>query len=293
MRDILRSLRPHQWVKNLFVLAPLVFAQEAGDAQPLLRASAAFVLFCLISGAVYLLNDLTDAASDRLHPVKRHRPIAAGRLSERRARTVLAVLLLVALGGAVAVNVSLLAVVASYFCINIAYSLRFKHTPFLDVLFIAAGFILRLVGGAVAIDVPLSAWLTACTFLLAAFLALGKRKHELLALGADGSPQRRVLERYDLAHVRPAMTLLAAATLGCYAAYTLLGWTQAGFSPRDLVWTLPMVVFGLWRFHRLTERVDQGVSPTDLMLRDPLFILNLALWGLVILAIIYRGDPAP
>ncbi|MEZ4267417.1 MAG: decaprenyl-phosphate phosphoribosyltransferase [Myxococcota bacterium] len=289
MRDILRSMRPHQWVKNLFVLAPLVFAQEASDTRPLLRASIAFVLFCMVSGAVYLLNDLIDAPNDRQHPVKRHRPIAAGRLSRERAVGALIALLLGSLAAATALNPVLTGVIGAYYLLNVGYSFKFKHVPFLDVLFIAAGFILRLVGGAVAIDVPLSVWLAACTFLLAAFLALGKRKHELLALGSDGSPQRRVLERYDLDKVRPAMSVLAAATLGCYAAYTLLGSTHSGFSPRDLVWTLPLVVFGLWRFHRLTERVDQGVSPTDLMMTDPPFILNLVLWGLVVVAVIYAA----
>lgn len=289
MRDIIRSLRPHQWVKNFFVLAPLVFAQEAADARPVLRAAVAFVIFCLVSGAVYLLNDLVDAPSDRLHPVKRHRPIAAGRLTPRRAVIALVLLLAGSLAAAAALSLVLAGVVAAYYLLNVAYSFRFKHTPFLDVLTIAAGFILRLVGGAVAIDVPLSAWLAACTFLLAAFLALGKRKHELLALGTDKSPQRRVLERYDLDHVRPAMQGLAVATVGCYAAYTLLGSTHSGFSPRELVWTLPMVIFGLWRFHRLTERDEQGVSPTDLMMTDVPFIANLALWGLVVVTVIYLG----
>jgi decaprenyl-phosphate phosphoribosyltransferase len=289
VRDIIRSLRPHQWVKNFFVLAPLVFAQEAADARPVLRAAVAFVIFCLVSGAVYLLNDLVDAPSDRLHPVKRHRPIAAGRLTPRRAVIALVLLLAGSLAAAAALSLVLAGVVAAYYLLNVAYSFRFKHTPFLDVLTIAAGFILRLVGGAVAIDVPLSAWLAACTFLLAAFLALGKRKHELLALGTDKSPQRRVLERYDLDHVRPAMQGLAVATVGCYAAYTLLGSTHSGFSPRELVWTLPMVVFGLWRFHRLTERDEQGVSPTDLMMTDVPFIANLALWGLVVVTVIYLG----
>jgi decaprenyl-phosphate phosphoribosyltransferase len=289
VRDIIRSLRPHQWVKNFFVLAPLVFAQEAADARPVLRAAVAFVIFCLVSGAVYLLNDLVDAPSDRLHPVKRHRPIAAGRLTPRRAVIALVLLLAGSLAAAAALSLVLAGVVAAYYLLNVAYSFRFKHTPFLDVLTIAAGFILRLVGGAVAIDVPLSAWLAACTFLLAAFLALGKRKHELLALGTDKSPQRRVLERYDLDHVRPAMQGLAVATVGCYAAYTLLGSTHSGFSPRELVWTLPMVIFGLWRFHRLTERDEQGVSPTDLMMTDVPFIANLALWGLVVVTVIYLG----
>jgi decaprenyl-phosphate phosphoribosyltransferase len=267
----------------------LVFAQEAADARPVLRAAVAFVIFCLVSGAVYLLNDLVDAPSDRLHPVKRHRPIAAGRLTPRRAVIALVLLLAGSLAAAAALSLVLAGVVAAYYLLNVAYSFRFKHTPFLDVLTIAAGFILRLVGGAVAIDVPLSAWLAACTFLLAAFLALGKRKHELLALGTDKSPQRRVLERYDLDHVRPAMQGLAVATVGCYAAYTLLGSTHSGFSPRELVWTLPMVVFGLWRFHRLTERDEQGVSPTDLMMTDVPFIANLALWGLVVVTVIYLG----
>ncbi|MGM0576667.1 MAG: decaprenyl-phosphate phosphoribosyltransferase [Myxococcota bacterium] len=287
LAEIVRTLRPHQWVKNLFVLAPLVFAEHALEARPLVRAGGAFLLFSLLSGCVYLLNDIVDIESDRLHPTKRHRPIPAGRLSLGMARLTLAILLLGTIAGSFALSTDFAAVGLAYFALNVGYSFSLKHIPFVDVLSIAAGFILRLFGGAVAIDVPVSLWLGACTFLLATYLGLGKRKHELAMAGEDATHQRRVLERYELEHIKGTMAALAVATLGCYAAYTLLGETMATFSPRDLVWTLPFVAFGLWRFYRLTERTEQGRSPTDLMLGDPPFLVNLALWGAVVVIVIY------
>ncbi len=155
------------------------------------------------------------------------------------------------------------------------------------MLCIAAGFILRLYGGGQAIGVPVSPWIFACTFLLACYLAPGKRKHELVMVGSAGAKQRKVLDRYDLEHVKPAMALLAVLTAASYMAYTLVGTTRASFDPRDLVWTIPFVIFGLTRFQRLTNRPEDGRSPTDLMLSDPPFIANVVLWGVVVVLMIY------
>jgi 4-hydroxybenzoate polyprenyltransferase len=274
-------------VKNLFVVAPLVFAKHALIGEDIARAALAFGLFSILSGCVYILNDLLDAEADRVHPVKRERPIAAGRLPLGAARTALGVLLVASLGGGLALGVDFAVVGLAYFALNVAYSAALKHIAFVDVLSISSGFILRIFGGALAIDVPMSAWIFVCTFLLSSFLALGKRKHELQSAGDQGGRQRRVLERYAIAHVRQAMVALAFATAASYAAYTLFGKTLSSFSPRDLVWTLPFVVIGLWRFNQLTNRVDDGRSPTDRMLRDPLFLANLGAYGLVVLGVIY------
>ncbi len=288
--QILRTMRPHQWVKNVFVLAPLVFSEHAGDPDELLRAGLAFLLFSALSGSVYLLNDIVDVEADREHPTKRDRPIASGQLPLATARLALGVLLTITIAAALAFSMELAAVGLAYFCLNVGYSFSLKHVPFVDVLVIATGFMLRLFGGGLAIDVPVSWWLGACTFLLAGFLGLGKRQHELeLMASRPDTPSRKVLQRYQLEHIQLARRLLALATVACYSAYTLLGQTAASFAPRDLVWTIPFVIFGLWRFDRLTHETGQGRSPTDLMLRDVPFMMNVAAYGVTVLGIIYAG----
>ncbi len=286
--QVLKAMRPHQWVKNCFVLAPLVFAEHALVTADVIRAAGAFALFSVLSGCVYILNDLVDVEGDRVHPTKRFRPIASGKLPMPAARLALAILLIATIGLSFAFGLDFAAIGLSYFVLNVGYSFALKHVPFVDVLCIASGFLLRLWGGAAAIDVPMTAWILVCTFLLAAYLGLGKRKHELLQAGSGAAKQRRVLSRYNLKHVRPAMWILAASTLACYVAFTLVG-TQVGrlFDPRDLVWTIPCVVYGLFRFHQLTERSDEGKSPTDLMLKDRLFLLNIAAWCAVVVVVVY------
>jgi len=286
---IVRTMRPHQWVKNLFVVAPLVFAEQALNFAHFLHAAAAFIVFSVLSGCVYILNDLLDVEQDRQHPVKSARPIASGALPVNTAKTALAVLLIGAVVTSyVALQPSFAAIGLSYFVLNVAYSFALKHVPFVDVACIAGGFLLRLVGGAVAIGVPITVWIVACTFLLAVYLALGKRKHEIVQAGTRKKEQRKVLERYVLEHVSVVMRVLAVLTGLTYIAYTVWG-AQTGrlFHPRDLVYTIPFVCFGLWRFERLTQRTDDGRSPTDLMLKDVPFILNLVLWSIAVVVIIY------
>jgi len=286
---VVKAMRPHQWVKNLFVLAPLVFAEQALELGHLLRAALAFAVFSALSGCVYILNDLIDVEQDRQHPTKRHRPIASGALPIALAKTSLASLLL----GSIALSFAALgptfaAVGLAYFSLNVAYSFALKHVPFVDVAVIATGFLLRLIGGAVTVAVPITPWILATTFLLALTLALGKRKHEILQAGDKKRDQRRVLARYDLVHVTRAMTGLAIATALCYAAYTAFGSPQGRlFHPHELAWTIPFVVFGLARFLQLTDRAEDGRSPTDLMLRDWPFLVNLGLWSIVVIIVIY------
>jgi len=286
---LIRTMRPHQWVKNLFVVAPIVFAAHALEPTHFLSAFAAFIVFSALSGCVYILNDLVDVDSDRQHPVKRFRPIASGALPVMAARMALGGLLVGAVTFSfVVLPTSFAAVVLAYFTLNVAYSFALKHVPFVDVACIAAGFLLRLVGGAVAVDVPLTIWIFTCTFFLALTLALGKRKHEILQAGDKKSDQRRVLARYDLGHVSVAMYVFAAATALSYAAYTAFG-DRGGrfFDPHHLAWTIPCVVFGLWRFNQLVNRSDEGRSPTDLMLRDAPFLLNLGVWSAIVVLVIY------
>ncbi len=285
--EVLKTTRPHQWVKNIFVIVPLVFAEHLGDPVAIGKSLAAFALFCAFSGCVYILNDVLDVEADRVHPVKKMRPIASGRLPVNVARLALGLILIGATAGALALSLPFAGIAVGYFVFNIGYSTVLKHVAFVDVVSIAIGFILRIMGGALAIDVPLSFWLVLCTFWLSVYLALGKRLHELVGAGADRSKQRPVLEKYTPGAVRVTMVACAVAVMCSYAAYTLVGETVSAFSPRDLAWTLPCAAFGLYRFQRLTAQKDDRRSPTDMMLRDVPFLLNLMLYGAVVLAVIY------
>jgi decaprenyl-phosphate phosphoribosyltransferase len=284
---LLKTLRPHQWVKNIFVLAPLVFSKNLLSLQHLLPAVGAMALFCLASGVVYLINDLVDIERDRNHPVKRLRPIASGALSVGAARLAAALLGPGVLVSGYLVSRPLALVLASYITLNLFYSIVLKHLPYLDVLSIAAGFLLRVLGGALALNVVASVWLLVCTALLACYLGLGKRAHELTSLGDEAGQARSVLERYRLSHVKLVMLVVALATLVAYVLYTISAETQAAFGTGYLAVTCPFTLIGLLRFYQLVTKPLQNASPTDEMLRDLPFIANVALWGLTVLVVIY------
>ena len=291
LRAAVVTLRPHQWVKNLFVAAPLVFAKHLGDGGYLERAALAVLAFCMLSGAVYAFNDVRDVDADRRHPRKRHRPIAAGQLSERAGLALAMGLATAALLLALVLAPVTAAWAASYLIMNVAYSLRLKHVAFVDVLVIAAGFMARVAAGGAAIAVTPSPWLLLCTGLLATFLGLGKRAHELtLALrdGRDAAATRAALAGYSLGLVRAAMVVLGLATGVAYFLYTIDHHTIGFFGTDQLPWSVPFGLFGLGRFAWLTLVRPGKDSPTDAMLRDPIFLLNLAAWAASILIIVYR-----
>jgi 4-hydroxybenzoate polyprenyltransferase len=287
---ILKSARPHQWVKNVFFVgAPLVFARRIDDTTALLHTSAAVAGFCLISSAVYLINDLVDVEKDRSHPLKRLRPIASGALSIRQAKVAALVL---ALGG-LCLNLSLgpllAAIAAIYLLQNLAYSLHLKHVPFLDVGSIATGFLLRVLAGAMAIPVPPSFWLLICTLLLASFLGFGKRAHELRTSGNKGGDQRKVLDRYNPKVLRFLLQLLAILTVLAYAIYTQSPHALGFFETRRLILTVPFVAFGVYRFIWIVHGKVDSESPTDSMLGDAPFMVNLLGYAVAIVAIIYAS----
>jgi decaprenyl-phosphate phosphoribosyltransferase len=290
IRAAVKSMRPHQWVKNVFVAAPLVFARLVGDPRAVARTLAAFGIFCLLSSTVYLVNDLVDIEKDRAHPVKRRRPIASGALPPSIARTLAGVLGVVALLAAAALGPSLLfvATAAAYLALNLIYSLGLKKVAFVDVACLSGCFLLRVVGGAVAIPVPPSWWLLACTLLLSALLGFGKRAHELRVSGEAGRAQRDVLGRYDLATLRRLMLVLGVLTTATYVAYT-----QSSHALHvlrvQLLWTAPFVAFGIFRFNWITSRKADPESPTDSMMRDPLFVANLVLYAASVFVLLYVG----
>ncbi len=286
----LRTTRPSQWVKNLFVVAPVLFAKThtAQDPWIVLRALLAALVFILLSGAVYVLNDVLDAPRDRLHPMKRLRPIASGALPVRTAAAGGGLILGGGLGGGWFLGLGFLATATLYLAINVAYSKGLKEVAYLDVALIATGFVLRILAGCFAIGLAVSevsVFLVACTFLVALFLALGKRRAEMDT--QNGPDARAVLDRYRRGHLDLALWVVGALTVGAYAFYTFSPRTVAYFGTYRLAWTIPFVVLGIARFLWLTRNVGEGRSPTEAMVRDGWFLLNIASWAAVVTWAIY------
>ncbi|MCA9617854.1 MAG: decaprenyl-phosphate phosphoribosyltransferase [Myxococcales bacterium] len=291
LRGIVRSVRPHQWVKNTFVLAPMIFAHELTNLSIAKRAVGAFGTFCLLAGAIYTLNDLLDVEADRVHPVKRFRPIASGAVPVGVAKALIAVLMLVALGGAALGPWQFLAVAVGYFVLQTAYSLRLKRIAYVDVGCIAAGFVLRVLAGFFAIQTPkshapISLYMIACTAFLALFLGFGKRRHELT--GANAKRQRKALEAYSARALFWALTISGLAAVGTYLAYTLDAHTERFFRSEWLWLTTIHPLIGVLRFLQLVRDRPRAESPTQEMLRDVPFMLNLVVWVIEVIAIVYR-----
>jgi 4-hydroxybenzoate polyprenyltransferase len=288
VRALVRTMRPRQWVKNVFVGAPLVFSRHLDDPARLVRSAIGVLAFCALSSAVYAFNDVHDAEADRHHPTKRHRPIAAGHLSEPAALVFAATLAGCALVGCFALSSQLALLAALYLAQNLAYSLGLKRIAFLDVGLIATGSLLRVLAGATAIAVPASRWLLVCTGLLASFLGLGKRCHELVWARRTGAkPTRPALAGYRIEVVRIAMIALAVITCAAFIAYTLAPHTIAFFGTSELVYVAPFVVIGVVRFLILALWRESEDSPTDAMLRDRWFLLDLGAAAATALYVIY------
>lgn len=286
---VIRSMRPKQWVKNLFVLAPLVFAKEMFKPAVFLRAVAAFAIFSLLAGAIYVINDLVDADADRRHPTKKHRPIAAGVVPPGVARIVGVVLVAGSLAGATVLSLGVGVCALAYLVNNLAYSLRIKHVPYLDVGSIALGFVLRVLAGSYAVSVPASFYILALTALLALFLGFGKRRHELKVNQAKA---RAALELYSPRALTAALYVLGALTAIGYAMYTLDPTTIAFFHTRYLWITTPFVLIELGIFAGLVRDETRLDSPTDEMLKNVPFILVFILWSLVMLTLVYKLRPS-
>jgi len=288
MRALLVSLRPRQWVKNLVLFAGILFTLDRphppGDW---LRAGAAFGLFCLLSGAVYLFNDVADREQDRQHPDKRRRPIAAGKLAPAVALAVGTGLALGGAGAAFLLGLSFGAAALAYLLLTFAYTFWLKHAVILDVLALATGFVLRAVAGAIAVGVEISPWLLVCTTLGALFLGLGKRRAELTTLQEEAGKHRSSLEEYTPELLDQMITVVAASTLMAYALYTFTSQTATGH--RTLMATIPFVIYGIFRYLFLVHTRNVGGSPTSELLEDRPLLLCIALWGIACAAIILWG----
>lgn len=282
------ALRPAQWTKNLIVFAALIFGQRLLDGDAVVRATVAFLAFCALSGVVYVANDVVDREADRQHPQKRHRPIAAGHLTVGLALGAAAVLLVGGLGASAWLGVPFLVHALAYVALQVAYSLGLKRQVILDVLSIALGFVIRASAGGAAIGVPVSQWLLVCTILLALFLALAKRRHEITLLGDEATRHRSILGEYTPYLVDQMIAVVAASTLMGYAVYTVSTETAERFGTPWLGLTMPFPLYGIFRYLYLVHRRSQGGSPTELLLADRPLLLCVALWGATIVALIYH-----
>jgi 4-hydroxybenzoate polyprenyltransferase len=283
---VVRSVRPAQWVKNGFIFAPLFFAQKLGDSGRVLAASLALAVFCAAASAVYLLNDIIDRDFDRHHPEKASRPIASGLVPVSVAAGFALILGAVSLLGAFLLKAPLGLTVVFYLVLNVAYSLKLKEVVILDVFIVAIGFVIRVVAGAIAIDVPASSWLLACTIFLALFLAVAKRRGEIAEGNGTAARFRQILGEYDVSLLDQLTAITAALALVSYALYTLDHHTVERLGP-NLVFTLPVVAYGIFRYLYLVHRHGKGGSPTRVVLTDPHIIASALIWSAATAVIVY------
>lgn len=287
--EILKSLRPYQWTKNLFVFAPLIFSQNVFNVPYLIKTIGAFAIFCLLSGAVYIWNDLRDIEEDKLHPHKSQRPLASGRLGKKPATVAFVVFSVLALGCAFLLNSTFFILASAYFLLQILYSLWLKHVVILDVLLIASGFLLRVGAGGVVILVDISEWLLICTFLLALFIALSKRRHELVFLEKEASHHRPILHEYSPYLLDQMISVVTASTVVAYCLYTISEETVAKFGSSRLIYTVPFVLYGIFRYLYLIHKKGEGGSPESVIFKDKPFLIGILLWIISAVIILYIG----
>ena len=287
MFAFLTALRPQQWSKNLFVLAALIFSGHLFDPSFAARSALAFLLFCLISGTVYIFNDIRDLERDRRHPEKQHRPIVSGKLSIRWASVGAFVIVVLAFLGSFRLNVQFGWVVLSYAVLNVAYSLYLKKLVILDVMIVATGFLLRAVGGAFVIEVAISSWFILCTMLLALFLGFVKRRQELVLLDADALNHRRSLEEYSLRFLDQMISIVTAGALITYALYTMSPEVMEKLGTQYLNLTIPFVIYGLLRYLYLVYTKGEGGNPSSTIMRDLPLLINGGLWLITLVAVPY------
>lgn len=265
--------RPKQWIKNLFIFAAIAFSKNIFNISYLTQTLYAFACFCLISSSVYILNDLVDVEKDRQHPKKKLRPIAAGIVSKTEAILMLIFVVPLVLVAAFIIDRVFLAIIAVYFINNIFYSLKVKHLVILDVMSIAAGFLLRVIGGAVVIRVEVSPWLLLCTLLLSLFLGFGKRRNELLVLEGNADKHRKILDEYSLEFIDNMLSIVTATTVMAYSLYTF-----TVYESKYMMLTIPFVLYGIFRYQYIVYKKNEGGSPDEVVLSDLPLLVNVLLW---------------
>jgi 4-hydroxybenzoate polyprenyltransferase len=285
---LLLALRPAQWTKNLVIFAGLLFGKRLFDATAVVEAVSAFAVFCVLSGVVYLVNDIADRESDRVHPLKARRAIASGALPVPVAAGAALALGAVGLAAAYLIGRGFAAVAAAYLLLQILYSGPLKHIVIIDVLTIAIGFVLRAAAGAVAVHVQISHWLLVCTILLALFIGLAKRRHEIVLLAGGATSHRPILGEYSAYLLDQMIGVVTASTLISYVFYTISPETQTKFGTSWLGLTIPFPLYGIFRYLYLVHQREGGGSPADLLLTDRPLLICVALWALAVALIIYR-----
>jgi 4-hydroxybenzoate polyprenyltransferase len=287
---LLLCLRPNQWIKNGFILAPLVFAHRIFHYPSLVKSLAAFAIFCLLAGAVYTINDLFDLEDDRRHPFKRHRPLAAGLISPRIAGVTAVVLLLASFLWGCFLGRPFLLILFIYLSIQMLYTVRLKQAVIVDIFCISAGFFLRVIAGAVAIQAAVSYWLIICTTMLAMFLALAKRRHESVILGQramETEDFQQGLSKYSPYLLDQMITVVAAASLLSYMLYCISPETVRKFGSDHMIYSFPFVLFGIFRYLFLIQKNDKVGTPEKALMTDKPLLFNVILWGLMCILIIY------
>ncbi|MBN1297569.1 decaprenyl-phosphate phosphoribosyltransferase [bacterium] len=284
---LIETMRPKQWIKNLLVYAGVIFSLRFFEPGALLRATAAFILFSLISGSVYIMNDLLDYRRDLAHPQKKMRPIPSGRLPRSAALVYLIVIALASFSASFRLSIEFGIVALIYFIMNIAYSIRLKHVVIIDVMIIALGFVLRALAGSVVIHVEFSHWLLICTLLLALFLAICKRRAEMNLIKENAGNHRAVLDHYTPALVDQMTSVVTASALVAYALYTISPEVTTKLQTDNLIYTFPFVLFAIFRYLYLVMARDEGGSPEKIFLQDKAMIIDLIGWIVTVMGILY------
>jgi 4-hydroxybenzoate polyprenyltransferase len=294
LTSILKIIRPKQWIKNFFVLGPIVFARELFDLDPLLATVKAFMAFCFMASAVYVINDIADVEADRRHPEKKHRPLAAGTMSTGQAYAVLFVLVVAVALLAIGMDIRFTSILVMYFVLNLAYSFKLKEIVLLDVFIIAAGFMMRVMAGAYAIDVELSRWIMLCTLFLSLFLGFAKRRAELVSTEESGTTsERRVLMSYRVGFLDQMLTISASATVISYALYTVAPRTLEVFGTDKMIYTTVFVLYGVFRYLYLIHIARSTENPTNAVTSDASIIAVVILWAVACIVLIYSGGTIP
>ncbi len=287
MKYLIVSMRPKQWVKNVFVFAGLIFSHNLFDLYLLARVTLGFSLFCLAAGSIYIFNDIKDLEKDKEHPDKFKRPLAAGDLKVNKAYAGSVVLGTIALLGAILLDPTFFLILAGYLLMNVAYTIKIKEIVILDVMCIAFGFAFRVFAGTVLASVRPSDWLIICTISISIFLGFSKRRHEMTLVGPNANSHRSVLADYSINFLDQMISVATACSLMSYALYAIADETVARFGTRNLIFTIPFVIYGIYRYLYLIHRKQMGGNPTSALLTDfPLF-LNGLLWLVAIIIIIY------
>ncbi|MFQ5963072.1 MAG: decaprenyl-phosphate phosphoribosyltransferase [Candidatus Scalinduaceae bacterium] len=285
--DILHLLRPQEWIKNTFVFAALIFSQQLLNVMDVLKVIGAFVLFCMVSGVIYIINDIFDLEHDRVHPIKKDRPLASGRINISLAWLLAVILVVISMTFSFALQPNFMFVLVLYFLINFAYSLYLKGIVIVDVMTLAFGFVLRAIAGGVVIQVPVSSWLIVCTALISLFLGFGKRRHELILLDEEAGNHRSILREYSPYFLDQMISVVTASSVIAYTFYTMSEEVQEKLHTHYLGLTIPFVLYGIFRYLYLVHQKQGGGNPAQELLADRPLLINGTLWVLAVIVILY------